>query len=96
MTNAIKVIYPDGTEEELNRKLSLQEMQKMKIVGGLIQIVPANIPHRSLVVNEEGILKQLPPNKAAYALLHPDFDWGKQPHYEDFCVLGTVILIKSR
>lgn len=93
MTNALKVIRPDGTEEEINRKLSLDEMQE--IVGGLIEIVPANIPHRSLVVNENGIYAGLPRNEHAYALLHPSFDWSKEPGHEEFCLLGNAILIKS-
>lgn len=94
MANAIKIIRPDGTEEELNRKLSLEEMQE--IVGGLIQIVPANIPHRSLVVNDEGLILGLPRNEAAYKLLHKDFDWSHVPGYEGFCLVGNAILIKSR
>lgn len=50
MAHAIKVIHPDGSEEEINRKLNLKQMQK--IVGGHIEIVRSSIPHRSLVVNE--------------------------------------------
>lgn len=93
MANAVKIIYPDGREEELNKKLSLDEMQK--IVGGTIQIVRSNINHRSLVVNENGIYESLEKNPKAYALLHPDFDWKHVPGYEGFTILGNAILIKS-
>lgn len=94
MCNALKIIRPDGKEEEINRKLSLEEMQA--IVGGYIEIIKANIPHRSLVVNEEGLLLDLPRNETAYKLLHPAFDWKGQEGYESFCLHGTVILIKSQ
>lgn len=92
-TNAVKIIYTDGRIEEVNKKMSLAEMQA--VVGGLIQIVKSNIPHRSLVVNDEGLLLMLPANPEAYKLLHPAFDWSSQPGYEDFTIVGNAILIKS-
>lgn len=90
---AIEVIKPDGSREALNRKITLEEAQQ--IVGGYIEIPRSKLAHRSLVVNEEGLLIGLPANTEATKLLHPDFDWSKQPGHENFSLVGNVILIKS-
>ncbi len=93
MAHALKIIHTDGQETNLNGHLDLITMQS--IVGGYIEIVPSNVPGRSLVVNEEGMINNLPRNEAAYKLLHPDFDWGKQPGFENFCLFGNVIVIEN-
>jgi len=61
-----RIIHVDGTEKELAGKPSLEELQKA--VGGYIEV--AEIPGSSkiLVVNEEGLLQQLPLNPSASAM----------------------------
>lgn len=68
-TNVVKKIYADGNIEERADKWTLQQMQKF--VGGLIEFCPTTIPHRSLVVNEEGMLLNLPINEEATKLTSP-------------------------
>jgi len=63
----IRKIYTDGKSEEGEWKMSLEQMQKF--VGGYIEQVRSNIPHRALIVNEEGFLDNLPQNPQATALV---------------------------
>lgn len=58
-----KKIYTDGREEDIEEKWSLVQLQEF--VGGYIEMVPSNVPHRALIVNEEGLLKELPHNVKA-------------------------------
>lgn len=85
--NAVKIIYQSGIVADVNRKMTLQEMQK--IVGGAIELVPSNIPHRSLVVNEEGLfVAGLEPNRPATKLVARGVMMSGP-------ILGNAILIKS-
>jgi len=61
------IIKVDGTMEEItiDKQNSLEQMQK--IVGGYIEVVPV-AGGKTLVVNEEGLLQQLPINYKASAL----------------------------
>jgi len=72
------IIKVDGTMEEItiDKQNSLEQMQK--IVGGYIEVVPV-AGGKTLVVNEEGLLQQLPINHKASAL------------YND-TIVGDVIL----
>lgn len=69
MTNVVRKIYSDGRVEEVLQKMDLAQMQAF--VGGYIEMVPTKIPHRSLIVNEEGLLKELPHNPKATELVRP-------------------------
>lgn len=66
-----EIIKPDGTKEDINRKMTLEEMQKA--VGGYIELCPTKpgSGRRVLVVNEEGLLKDLPVNPEATKLANP-------------------------
>jgi hypothetical protein len=85
-TNVVKILYADGREEEVNRKMNLEEMQK--VVGGYIEFAPTKVKNRQLVCDEEGLLKDKPVNKAATELVHPN-----TLHYG---IRGDVLLVKSR
>lgn len=69
MTNVVRKIYADGRVEECDCKMSLKEMQDF--VGGLIEFAPSTIAQRQLVVNEEGVLLDLPLNVEATKLVSP-------------------------
>ena len=64
-----KIIKSNGTEEEIviDKQNSLEQLQK--IVGGYIEVVPI-AGGKTLVVNEEGLLQQLPLNYKASAIAH--------------------------
>lgn len=66
-TYVIKIIRVDGTEEDVNRKLTLQELQKA--VGGLIERIPCRLKNRFLLADEEGLLKKKEINPAATKLV---------------------------
>lgn len=80
--NIVQKIYADGTIEDVNAKWTLQQMQEF--VGGYIERTPANIAHRSLIVNEEGILMDLPVNFPASKLTK----FGS-------ILFGNALLVKS-
>ena len=63
------LIKPDGTEEAIERKLTLEEAQEL--VGGYIEPVRIHDNALCLIVNEEGALFSLPLNKKATQLVHP-------------------------
>jgi uncharacterized protein DUF3846 len=67
--NVVKKIYTDGRVEDVDQKMDLAQLQKF--VGGYIEMVPSNVPHRALVVNEEGLLKELPHNVKATEYVKP-------------------------
>jgi len=62
--NKAIVVRTDGSQQELDRRPSLEEAQQ--IVGGYIELVRASDGKHTvtLVVNEEGKLLHLPVNKA--------------------------------
>jgi hypothetical protein len=65
-----KHIKTDGTEHEYlpsnGEKFSLEELQSA--VGGYIEVAPFNQQGKVLLVNEEGLLMQLPVNPLATTL----------------------------
>ena len=85
--NVVKKIYTDGRVEEVSEKMGLDELQKF--VGGYIEMVPTTIPHRALVVNEEGELNGLPPNPEATKLVHPQTLMGPDG------IKGNALLVKN-
>lgn len=85
--NVVQIIHIDGTIEEVNRKMELEEMQS--IVGGYIEQIPSNTAHRSLIVNEEGALHNLPNNIEATKFKKPE------TLTLNGYLQGTVLLVKS-
>ena len=67
---AKKLLKADGTEEKLERKFTLEQAQKL--VGGYIEFVRMVDDALCLVVNEEGLIFNLPLNHKATRLVHPD------------------------
>lgn len=68
-TSVVRKIFAERPAEDADLEMTLQEMQDF--VGGYIEMVPTIVPHRSLIVNEEGALDDLPVNPAATALVKP-------------------------
>ena len=57
-----EILHPDGSREKGEGPLSLHDLQN--VVGGLIELV--YLPGKQfIVVNEEGLLLDLPTNMAA-------------------------------
>ena len=50
--------------------MTLAECQTF--LGGWVEMVPSRNPAMALLVDEEGLLKERPPNAWATALCHPD------------------------
>lgn len=69
-TNIVKKFYTNGEVEDVNEKMTLAEMQAF--VGGDIEFVRTRVSRRSLVVNEEGTIENLPPNVEASKVIHPE------------------------
>ena len=63
MENAVTLFYPDGMTGIMNIKLNLKQMQEL--VGGYITTAPCNVEDHVLIVNEEGLLHNLPVNPSA-------------------------------
>ena len=63
MQNKVVLFYPDGMTGIMNIKLSLEQMGQL--VGGWITTAPCNVEDHVLIVNEEGLLHNLPVNPAA-------------------------------
>lgn len=59
--NKATIIRVDGTEQELDHRPSLKEAQE--IIGGYIELVKIT-GNKTLVVDEEGKIKDKPTNKA--------------------------------
>lgn len=80
-----EIINIDGTRRKVEGKLSLKQMQET--VGGWVEFVRVNIPNKKgcfyLVVNEEGLLERLPPNKVASEIART-------------LIVGTAILTDER
>lgn len=70
MSNVVRKIWTDGSSQDVTCEMELKEMQEF--VGGCIEFVPSNIPRRKLVINDEGLLENLPINDAASALVRGD------------------------
>lgn len=84
--NVVKKYYADGRIENCSEKMNLAQLQAF--VGGYIEMVPSILPHRSLVVNEEGLIRELPHNVNASALVNPS------TMVLDF-IRGNALLVKS-
>ena len=59
----VKKFFTDGRIEDVNAELSLEEMQEF--VGGYIEAVATGVAGVVLIVNEDGIRLDLPPNSNA-------------------------------
>ncbi len=82
----VKKFYTDGKVEDVSEQMDLAEMQAF--VGGYIEYVPSKQTRRSLVVNEEGTLRNLPQNWPATEIVRDDvliLD----------AVRGNALLVKS-
>jgi hypothetical protein len=80
-----KVIKIDGSEEEVEFEGDLRKdlKKKQEIVGGYIELVPLKKTRRIMVVNKEGILKDLEVNQKATDLV--------QEESPDFLIYGSGI-----
>lgn len=85
-TQIVQRLYTDGRCDETPCWMTLAEMQAF--VGGYIELVKTRTPHRLLVINEEGMLDDLPYNAVATALTHPDV-------YMLDGIRGPALLIKG-
>lgn len=85
--NVVKKIYTNGRIEDVVEKMKLKQMQEF--VGGYIEMVPSNIAHRALIVNEEGTLIGLPTNREATKLVNPRTLMGPNG------IQGNALLIKN-
>lgn len=86
--NRATIVRVDGTTEELDRKPSLVEAQQ--IVGGWIELVKAKDHWGNsvtLVVDEEGKLKNKPTNKSITLTYGPSIRGGH--------VVGNVIILEG-
>ena len=85
--NVVRKIYANGKVEDVDEKMTLEQVQKF--VGGLIEYTDSTIPHRSLIVNEEGLMLDLPINLNASKLLrHPEAAINGK-------LSGDALLVKS-
>lgn len=74
--------FPNGMRGVTTKKLTLEQMQEM--VGGYIEIVPSLKEGHVLIVNEEGLLQNLPLNPAASELAgRPIVGVALQIHRDD-------------
>ena len=80
--NKAYVLKTDGTRQDLDQRPSLEEAQQ--IVGGWIELVNVRGTNLTLVVDEEGRLKNKPSNYQASALA---------PMYPQLC--GDVIVLEG-
>jgi hypothetical protein len=79
------ILRVDGTEESIQGKLTLEMLKK--VVGGYIETVPAKGKNQIIILNEDGIHKQLPVNEVATNLLHP-----KMAPWSFNVILGDVVV----
>lgn len=86
--NVVKKIYTDGRTEEVSETMSLEQLQSF--IGGYIEQVASNVPHRALIVNEEGFYKHLTPNPNATDLVAPGTS------LIDGTIRGNALLVKAR
>jgi hypothetical protein len=66
-----KLIYSDGRIIEVNPPTKWDLKRLQEFVGGFIEMVPSNIPHRSLIVNKDGLALELLHNPEATKMLNP-------------------------
>lgn len=87
-THVVRKLYADGRIENVEEDMSLQQLQAF--VGGYIEFVATVIPHRALIVNEEGAVMTppLPINSAATDLVRPGVLMLHGIH-------GDALLVKS-
>ena len=85
-TTVVRKLYADGRVEEATAKMTLKEMQEF--VGGYIEFVKSTVAHRALIINEEGLIDDLPQNLAATALCHPAV-------YRRGPLRGNALLVKA-
>ncbi len=83
--NKVTIVRVDGSEEELDHRLSLKEAQE--IVGGYIELVRIFNPFRTLVVNEDGKAMGLPINSKASSM-HHGFIVGNVVVLEGYTTVG--------
>lgn len=69
-SNVVAKIHTDGRVEEIDRPMTLSEMQEF--VGGYIEMVPSHLPHRALIVNEDGLRLELQHNPKASEYVRED------------------------
>jgi hypothetical protein len=84
--NVVQKIRVDGTTEDVSVKMTLPQLQAF--VGGDIELVRCRLPHRALVVNENGISEGLAVNHAATALVAVDVAMLEG-------LRGNVLLVKA-
>ena len=87
-----RIIRTDGTTEDVQApEFNLTYLQK--VVGGYIQVVSTK-ENKEMVVNEEGMIDNLPINHAAYEELHSKY---KPPIGCTYNIHGDVfIFLKGR
>jgi len=85
-TTVVRKFYTDGRVENVKEKMTLEEMQDF--VGGYIEEVPTLNKRLSLIINEEGLLNNLPYNYKATELVHPGT-------YVIGALQGDVLLVES-
>ena len=76
MPNTVRVIHPDGRQElhELTPETRTYELLQ-KLIGGWLEYVPAHyhaLGEHEVVIDEEGLLKDLAPNWAGSRLIGLD------------------------
>lgn len=82
--NKAYILKSDGTRIDLDHKPTLSEAQK--IVGGYIEFAQTGTPRVTLVVDEEGLLKGKPINKAA-SRMYNMYGYGN--------IVGDVIVLEG-
>lgn len=83
------VIETDGRIHDLERaaeKPTLEELHKA--VGGYIEVVRIGTPYTLMIVNEEGLIHELPLNPLASSL------YGAERHGQ--VIVGPAILIDAK
>jgi hypothetical protein len=78
--NSAKIIKSDGTEQILDHCPTLAESQK--IVGGYIEKIPIRFSNKTLIVNEDGRIKNLPLNHRASQMFF-------------FPIVGDIIVLEG-
>lgn len=86
------LINPDGTRKHISGQgphgtMTLQQLQEA--VGGFIEIVHLKDGHL-MVINEEGKLDQLPPNKEATMM------WAERWPFLPDIIVGPVVVCSSK
>ena len=102
MTNKKAVYVVQSTDEQLpkaigDKKPDLKELQSH--VGGYIQILPGRLNGRScsIVINEEGKIYGMPPNKLATEYWHEYYKWKFKAKAEDLIdeIAGPAVILEG-